>query len=351
MSGHVSIGGVDIGKDCAPFIIAELSGNHNQSLETALEMVRAAAQAGVQAIKLQTYSADSMTLNSRDAAFIINDPASPWYQQNLYQLYEKAHTPRDWHSAIFDEARSLGLVAFSTPFDTDAVDFLESLDVPAYKIASFENTDVHLIRRVARTGKPVIISTGMATEAELEQCVSTCRQQGCENLILLKCTSSYPSHPAESNLLALGRLQERFSCPVGLSDHTLGIGAALASIPLGAVVIEKHFVLNRKEGGVDAAFSLEPAELKMLVTEVTTAWQALGDAVLGPTASEQYSLKYRRGLYVVNDLAGGDVLSESNLKSLRPALGIPASHWDDVMGKTVKFDVPAGTALSWDMLD
>lgn len=346
----IKIAATSIGKDHKPFVIAELSGNHNQSLQRALEMIRAAAEAGVRAVKLQTYTADTMTLNSSRAEFVINDQASPWHGQNLYDLYQKAHTPWDWHGEIFAEAKKLGLIAFSTPFDVTAVDFLESLDVPAYKIASFENTDLALIRRVAQTGKPLIISTGMATVAEIDECVTTCREAGCRDLILLKCTSTYPADPSDSDLMTIPHMQELFSCQVGLSDHTLGIGAAVASVALGAVVIEKHFTLDRSDGGVDADFSLEPAEMKMLVCETERAWQALGKVKYGPSQKEKDSLKYRRGLYVIQDLKAGDCLSEDNVRSLRPALGVPAKYYDLLSGKQVKTDIKSGSPLTWDML-
>jgi len=346
----IKIAATSIGKDHKPFVIAELSGNHNQSLQRALELIRAAAEAGVQAVKLQTYTADTMTLNSSRAEFVINDETSPWHGQNLYDLYQKAHTPWDWHAEIFAEAKKLGLIAFSTPFDVTAVDFLESLDVPAYKIASFENTDLALIRRVAQTGKPLIISTGMATVAEIDECVTTCREAGCRDLILLKCTSTYPAEPSDSNLMTIPHMQELFSCQVGLSDHTLGIGAAVTSVALGAVVIEKHFTLDRSDGGVDADFSLEPAEMKMLVCESERAWQALGNVKYGPSEKEKGSIKYRRGLYVTQDLKAGDCLSEDNVRSLRPALGIPAKYYDLLSGKQVKTDIKSGSPLTWDMV-
>lgn len=350
MTGTIKIGGISIGKDHRPFVIAELSGNHNQSLDKAIEMVRAAASAGVQAIKLQTYTADTMTLDSNEPEFIINDQSSPWYGQNLYQLYEKAHTPWEWHEAIFQEADKLGLAAFSTPFDASAVDFLESLNVPAYKIASFENTDLSLVSRVAQTGKPVIISTGMATVAEIDECVQSFRESGGQDLILLKCTSSYPANPFESHLHTIPHMQQLFSCNVGLSDHTLGIGAAVASVALGGVVVEKHFTLDRSDGGVDADFSLEPDEMKLLVNETERAWQSLGVVHYGPSEQEKSSTQYRRALYVVEDLKAGDYLSVNNTRSLRPALGIPAKYLDMLMGSQVKKDIKPGTPLKWDMV-
>jgi pseudaminic acid synthase len=346
----ITIAGTSIGKGQKPFVIAELSGNHNQSIDMAIEMVRAAAASGVQAVKLQTYTADTMTINSQQDEFVINDKSSPWHGQNLYQLYQQAHTPWEWHQEIFNEAKKLGLIAFSTPFDTTAVDFLESLDVPVYKIASFENTDIHLIRRVAQTGKPMIISTGMASVAEIDECVTTCRDAGCSELLLLKCTSSYPADPAESHLMTIPHMQQLFSCHVGLSDHTQGLAAAIASVVLGGAVIEKHFILDRASGGVDADFSLEPDEMKLLVTEVHRAWQALGSVHYGPTKQEKASIKYRRGLYVVKDLKEGEYLTEESVRALRPALGISAKHFDFICGKQVKKEIKPGTPLTWDIL-
>lgn len=340
-----------IGLGEEPFIIAELSGNHNQSLERALAMVRAAAEAGVDAVKLQTYTADTMTLNSHHPDFIINDKVSPWYGQSLYQLYHEAHTPWEWHETIFNEAKRLGLVAFSSPFDSTAVEFLESLDVPAYKIASFENTDVPLIRKVAETGKPIIISTGMATTEEIDQAVATCQQAGCKELILLKCTSNYPADPSDSHLLTIPDMQKHYVCPVGLSDHTLGIGAAVASVALGSCVIEKHLILDKSVGGVDADFSLDPSEFSRLVSEVKSAWKSLGHVHYGPAGNEQHALRYRRGLYTAKTLNVGDVLNESHIRSLRPALGIPVSQIDEVLGRKICRDIEAGTPLDWDMFE
>lgn len=331
-------------------VVAELSGNHKQSLDTALQMIRAAADSGVQAIKLQTYTADTMTLDSTVADFVINDLSSPWYGQNLYALYQQAHTPWEWHEALFDEAHRLGMLAFSSPFDASAVDFLESLDVPAYKIASFENTDTALIRRVAATGKPVIISTGMATTEEIDTTVSACRESGCTDLILLKCTSTYPADPANSHLRTLTDMRQRFACPVGLSDHTPGSAVAIAATALGACLIEKHFVLDRSAGGVDASFSLEPAEMRQLVESVHTAWQALGTVHYGPTADEKASLKYRRGLYAADNLKQGERLDARRVVSLRPRIAIGAEEIDQVLEKRVLCDIPRGTALSWEML-
>jgi len=355
LNAHPFLGGfgasLDSGEKYAPFIIAEISGNHNQSLERALENVEAAARAGVHAVKLQTYTADTMTLDLKEHEFFISDDSSPWKGQSLYDLYKIAHTPWDWHQPIFDCAKKNGMICFSTPFDETAVDFLEKLEVPAYKIASFENTDIPLIRRVAATGKPLIISTGMATQEELDESVDAARKAGCKELILLKCTSTYPATPENSNLLTIPHLRTRYGCEVGLSDHTLGIGVAVASIALGATVIEKHFTLKRADGGVDSAFSMEPAEMKELVEETKRAWQALGKALVAPTEAEKPSITFRRSLYIVEDLKAGDVLTKENVRAIRPGLGLPPKHINNVLGKIVKQDVPRGTALRWNIIE
>jgi pseudaminic acid synthase len=337
-----------IGRAAPPFVIAEMSGNHNQSLERALKIVEAVAASGAHALKLQTYTADTMTLDLNEREFHIDD--GPWKGTSLHALYQQAHTPWEWHAPIFERARSLGLAAFSTPFDATAVEFLETLGVPAYKIASFENTDLPLIRKVAATGKPMIISTGMASLAELEETVGTARTHGARELVLLKCTSSYPASPAASNLTTIPYLRSRFECEVGLSDHTLGIGAAVAAVALGATVIEKHFTLSRAEGGVDAAFSLEPPEFRQLVAETHAAWQALGEARLGPTDSERGSLVFRRSLYVCADLAAGDVLTPQNLRAIRPGYGLPPKYLDRLLGKRVSRAVKRGTPMTWELL-
>lgn len=343
------IAGRSIGVDSPPFIIAEMSGNHNQSLERALEIVDAAAKTGAHALKIQTYTPDTMTLDLDEREFHISDTKSLWAGTSLYKLYAQAYTPWEWHDAIFKRAKELGIIAFSTPFDDTAVDFLESLDVPCYKIASFENTDLPLIRRVAATGKPMIISTGMASIAELDDTVRAARQAGCKDLILLKCTSTYPATADNTNILTIPHMRELFGCEVGLSDHTMGVGVSVASVALGATVIEKHFTLNRADGGVDSAFSMEPAEMSQLVTETERAWQALGQVSYGATAAEQKSMVFRRSLYIVKDLQVGDVLSQDNVRAIRPGLGLPTKYIEQVLGKTVKRAVPRGTGLSWDM--
>ena len=347
----MKIGTQLIGINHPPFIIAEMSGNHNQSLERALEIVRAAAGTGAQAIKLQTYTADTMTLDLKEREFFISEDNSPWKGQSLYDLYKIAHTPWDWHKPIFDHAKKLGLICFSTPFDETAVYFLEKLGVPAYKIASFENTDIPLIQRVGATGKPLIISTGMATQEELDESVDAARKAGCKDLTLLKCTSTYPATPENSNLLTIPYLRERYGCEVGLSDHTLGIGVAVASIALGATVIEKHFTLKRADGGVDSAFSMEPAEMKELVEETERAWQSLGKVFVGPTEAERPSIAFRRSLYIVKDLKAGDVLTKENVRAIRPGFGLPPKHLKQLLGMEILRDVKRGTALSLEMLN
>ena len=345
----MDINNTQIGLGNAPFIIAEMSGNHNKSLERALEIVEAAAKTGAHALKIQTYTAGTMTLDLDEREFHISDPKSLWAGTSLYKLYAQAYTPWEWHDAIFKRANELGIIAFSTPFDDTAVDFLESLDVPCYKIASFENTDLPLIRRVAATGKPMIISTGMASVAELDDTVRAAREAGCKDLILLKCTSTYPATADNTNILTIPHMRELFGCEVGLSDHTMGVGVSVASVALGATVIEKHFTLNRADGGVDSAFSMEPAEMSQLVIETERAWQALGQVSYGATAAEQKSMVFRRSLYVVKDLQAGDVLTQDNVRAIRPGLGLPTKYIEQVLGKVVKHAVPRGTGVSWEM--
>lgn len=339
-----------IGYGYSPFIIAEMSGNHNQSLDRALAIVEAAAKAGANAVKLQTYTADTMTLDIAEREFFINDPDSLWNGRSLYELYKEAYTPWEWHKPIFDRCRELGLIYLSTPFDETAVDFLEEFDMSCYKIASFENTDLPLIRKVAATEKPMIISTGMATTAELDETVRTAREAGCRDLILLKCTSSYPATPENTNILTITHMAKMFDCQVGLSDHTMGIGVAVASVALGARVIEKHFTLSRADGGVDSAFSMEPEEMHALVAETERAWQALGKISYGPTEKEKQSLVFRRSLYIVKDMQKGDILTKENLREIRPGLGLAPKYYDTLLGKCVNSDVKQGTAVSWDLI-
>jgi N-acetylneuraminate synthase len=311
-----------ISRDALPFVIAEMSGNHNRSLDRALAIVDAAATAGAHALKLQTFTPGTMTLDRHDGEFVIRDPASLWVGQSLHDLYGQAFTPWEWHEAIFDRCRERGMICFSSPFDESAVDFLETLNAPAYKIASFECIDLPLIRRAAATGKPLIISTGMATIAEMAEAVDAARSSGCADLVLLKCTSTYPASPENSHLRTIAHMRDLFECEVGLSDHTLGIGAAVAAVALGASVIEKHFTLSRADGGVDSTFSLEPAELESLVIETGRAWQALGEIRYGPSAAEVKARARRRSLYIATDMAAGDELTPDNLRRVRPGLGL-----------------------------
>jgi pseudaminic acid synthase len=339
-----------IGVNYPPFIIAEMSGNHNQSLERALAIVDSAAAAGAHALKIQTYTADTMTLDCSEGEFFIKDPGCPWQGKSLYTLYQEAHTPWEWHKPIFDRAKQLGMIAFSTPFDETAVDFLESLDVPCYKIASFENTDLPLIRKVAATGKPLIISTGMASLAELDEAVCTARSAGCKQLVLLKCTSTYPASPENTNLRTIPHLRELFSCEAGLSDHTIGIGAAVASIALGATVIEKHFTLARADGGVDASFSLEPAELRSLAVETERAWQAVGQVSYGSSVAEENSKVFRRSIYACTDIAAGEALSWENIRIIRPGFGLPPKFLDLCLGRQARNAIKKGSPIVWDLL-
>jgi N-acetylneuraminate synthase len=340
-----------VGPGQPPFIIAEMSGNHNQSLEKALTIVRLAAEAGADAIKLQTYTPDSLTIDHREGMFFINDPNSLWAGRSLYELYQVAMTPYEWHEPIFRCAQDHNLICFSTPFDEDAVDFLEKLGSPAHKIASFENNHLPLLRKVARTGKPVIMSTGLSTLAELAESVATLREAGAQDLVLLKCTSSYPASPENSHLRTIPHMRELFGCEVGLSDHTPGIGVAVASAALGASVIEKHFCISRAEGGVDSAFSLEPHELKALVSETRRATQALGSVCYGVQEAEKKSLFYKRSLYFVEDIGAGGALTLDNVRIIRPGNGLHPRYLPQLLGRTVRTPVQRGTPVSWELLN
>ncbi len=345
-----TIGARSIGAGAPPFVVAEMSGNHNQSLERALEIVDAAADSGAHACKIQTYTADTMTLDVKRDEFVVDASLALWKGKSLHELYEEAHTPWEWHEPIFERCRKRGIIGFSAPFDSSAVEFLEACRVPLYKIASFELTDLPLIALVASTGKPMIMSTGMATAAEIDEAVRTARSNGCKQLILLKCTSTYPALAEDSNILAIPHMRELFQCEIGLSDHTLGIGVAVGAVALGATLIEKHFTLRRADGGVDSAFSLEPAELAALVVETERVWRSLGRVFYGPMEHEKASLKYRRSLYVAVSMRAGDVLTKENLRIVRPALGLPPKYFDQMLGRRIKKDVVAGTALTWDLL-
>ncbi|RCW77357.1 pseudaminic acid synthase [Saliterribacillus persicus] len=347
MAKEIRIGDYLIGENHKPFIIAEMSGNHNQSLDKALEIVEEAAQTGADALKIQTYTADTLTLNVKSGDFVINDPKSLWDGESLYDLYSKAYTPWEWHEPIFTRARELGLIPFSTPFDETAVDFLEELDTPFYKIASFENNDIPLIEKVAATGKPMIISTGMATVAELDETVRAARAAGCKDIVLLKCTSTYPATPENTNISTIPHMKELFNCQVGLSDHTMGTGVSVASVALGATVIEKHFVLDRSEGGVDAAFSMEPHEMTALVEETTRAWKAIGSVTYGPTKAEEKSLQFRRSIYAAKDIKKGEKYSPDNIRIVRPGYGLKPKYYKSLLGKESQKDYQVGDRINF----
>lgn len=346
----IKIGLREIGRHVRPYVIAEMSGNHNQSLDRALAIVDAAATSGADAVKLQTYTADTMTLDVKSSGFVIDDEKSLWAGHQLYELYQQAHTPWDWHAPIMERAAKHGLHCFSSPFDDSAVDFLEKLNVPAYKIASFENTDLPLIRKVASTGKPMIISTGMATVAEIHEAVQTARDSGCHHIVLLKCTSTYPATPENTNISTIPNMRDTFGCEVGLSDHTMGCGVAVASVALGASIVEKHFTLRRADGGVDSSFSLEPAELAMLCAETERAWQCIGRITYGETKSEEKSKGFRRSLYISRDMHKGEVLTRDNLRIVRPGFGLAPKFFDMTLNMRINRDTTAGTPLTWELL-
>ncbi|WP_196595133.1 pseudaminic acid synthase [Pectinatus frisingensis] len=333
-----------------PLVIAEMSGNHNQSLERAIKIVEEAAKAGVDGIKLQTYTADTMTIDKNDGEFFIKDKDSLWQGESLYNLYKKAYTPWEWHKTIFAKCKELGIICFSTPFDDTSVDFLEQFDPPYYKVASFENVDLPLIKKIAQTGRPMIVSTGMASIAELDEMVTYARKNGCKDLTLLKCTSSYPSTPDGTNLLTIPHMRDLFQCKVGLSDHTLGIGVSVAAVAMGVSMIEKHFTLSRGEGGVDSAFSMEPAEMAQLVREVKSAYEALGTVYYGISEQEKKSLQFRRSLYIVEDMKIGDIITNKNMRSIRPGWGLAPKYYEIILGRRVKRDIKRGTALAWEMV-
>lgn len=343
------IGNYPIGQQSKPFIIAEMSGNHNQSLDRALKIIEVAAACGADAIKLQTYTADTLTINQRGGLFDIKDPTSLWANRNLYELYQEAHTPWEWHHAMYKCAADNGILCFSTPFDDTAVDFLENLNTPAHKIASFENNHFPLLKKVAQTGKPIIMSTGASSLANLAEAVEVLRSNGCKELVLLKCTSNYPSTPENSNLKTIPHLRDLFNCEVGLSDHTMGIGVPCAAVTLGATVIEKHFCLSRADGGVDSTFSLEPDELKAMVIETERAWQSLGRVQYDIQDSEKKSLLFKRSIYVVNDIKAGEVITTENVRIIRPGDGLHPKYYESILGKVVKCEVKKGTPLTTDL--
>lgn len=347
MTQKIKIGSQTIGPDFPPFVVAELSGNHNGSLERAKELIRAAKDAGASAVKLQTYTADTLTLDKKDGEFLIEEPTSLWKGKNLYELYQQASTPWEWHESLFEFARSLGLVIFSSPFDETAIDFLETLDVPCYKIASPEIVDLPLIVKAAATGKPLLISTGGASVVEIDEAVAAARQAGCQEIVLLKCTMAYPASPEDVHLRTMVNLSETFGTLVGLSDHTLGIGVSIASIALGGCVIEKHFTMARSEGGIDSAFSMEPHEFKLMVEEAKKAWQSLGKVHYGPLPSEKTSFSHRPSLYFTQDIEAGTVITDQHIRSVRPGKGLPPKEMPHVLGLRVVEAIKKGTPVSW----
>jgi len=345
------IGNTEIGRDKKPFIIAEMSGNHNGNLDRALELVKAAANAGAHALKLQTYTADTITMDQKGGLFDINDPASLWNGKNLYQLYQQAHTPWEWHKYIFKYANSLGMLAFSSPFDETAVDFLEELNVPAYKIASFESNHFPLLKKVAETGKPILISSGTSKLNELYESVSYLKECGAKELVIFKCTSTYPASAENTNIKTIPVLQEIFpDCTIGLSDHTMGIGASVAAVALGARVIEKHFTLSRAEGGVDSAFSLEPQELKSLVIETERAFLSLGRVQLDTQKAETKSRQFKRSIYAQKTIEAEEQFTLENLKVIRPGDGLEPKYFETLLGKKAKRKITVGQPITFEDL-
>ncbi|WP_228778585.1 MULTISPECIES: pseudaminic acid synthase [unclassified Polaromonas] len=345
---HINIAGRRIGLGEPPFIIAEMSANHNGNIDTALRIIEAARKSGADAVKLQTYTPDTITLNSDAAEFHIK--GGLWDGRTLYDLYREAHMPWDWHAPLFAHARKVGITIFSSPFDTTAVDLLEDMNAPAYKIASFEAVDLPLIKYVAGTGKPMIISTGMADAEEIGEAIEAARAGGCSELAILHCVSGYPAPAADYNLATLPEMQRRFGLVTGLSDHTLDNTTAISSVALGASIIEKHFTLDRSGGGPDDSFSLEPGELAALCNDARTAWSALGKVDFGRKSSEQGNVQFRRSLYFVKDLKAGDLITSDAIRSVRPGFGLAPKYLDEVVGRYLDRDVTFGTALSWDHL-
>ncbi|MDH2524172.1 pseudaminic acid synthase [Acinetobacter baumannii] len=348
MSKKITINNRDIGTDFPPYVIAELSANHNGRLETALKIIEEAKRCGADAIKLQTYSADTITLNSQNEEFMIR--GGLWDGQSLYELYQKAQMPWEWHKPLFDHARALDITIFSSPFDRTAVDLLEDLNAPAYKIASFEAVDLPLIKYVASTGKPMIISTGMADKEEIGEAIQAAYDGGCKELVVLHCVSGYPAPAEDYNLLTMVDMAKSFNVPVGLSDHTLDNTTAITSVALGACLIEKHFTLDRNGGGPDDSFSLEPKELQQLCQGAKTAWQALGHVDYGRKSSEQGNAQFRRSLYFVKDLKAGDVIDESSIRSVRPGFGLPPKFYDEILGKRLLVDIQMNTPVSLELI-
>lgn len=347
----MNINGFEITKKSAPYIIAEMSGNHNGNLDIALDIVKKSAESGANALKVQTHTAEGITFNSKSKDFLIDDSKSLWNGQYLYDLYKSTELSKDWHKEIFNYSAQLGITCFSSPFDVESVSFLETLNAPAYKVASFESTDVLLLRAVAQTGKPVIVSTGMAALSDMDLIVNTLEKYGCKNYALLKCTSAYPADISDANLKAIPLMKEIFGCPIGVSDHTIGNLVPTLSVALGATIIEKHVCLDRSLGGVDSVFSMEPDELTSLVQDVKQTWQALGNGKIAPSENEKKSLQFRRSLYFVKDLIKGDIIDKESIKSIRPGFGLATKYYDDLIGTKVSKDIVAGTATSWNLIN
>jgi len=346
---YITINNKKIGQQHSPYIIAELSANHNGSLQAALDTITAAKQCGADAIKLQTYTADTMTIDCDKEQFRIK--GGLWDGYKLYDLYQWAQTPFEWHRAMFDHANQIGITCFSTPFDESAVDLLEDLNTPAYKVASFEATDLPLIRYIASTKKPMIMSTGMANLEEIEEMVATAKEAGCQDLIILHCISSYPAPIEQSNLLTIPDMQKRLGVQIGLSDHTVTNTAAITAIALGATLIEKHFILNRKNKGPDSEFSIEPKELTELCQTAKDAWLALGKPGYDRRPAEEANVKFRRSIYFVKDIKQGECITEDHIRRIRPGFGLPPKYYSDLLGKVANQDISAGTATSWDLIN
>ena len=348
-SDYIDIDGKRIGRGHKPYIVAEISANHNGDINKALQTIEVAAACGADAVKIQTYTADTMTIDSDKPDFRIDEGL--WAGTTLYDLYRTAETPYEWHQALFDKAREVGITLFSTPFDETAIELLESLNAPAYKIASFELTDLPLVAAVAQTGKPMIMSTGMASLEEIEDAVTCARDNGCKELVLLHCISGYPTPIEQANLTTISDLQQRFDCPIGLSDHTLGTTASVCAAALGACFIEKHFIIDRNDGGPDSSFSLEPDDLRKLVTDTADAFSALGVVGYERRAAEQQNARFRRSIYFVKDMKAGDTIGREHIRRIRPGFGLAPRHYNELLGKRVTRDISRGTAAAWELVE
>lgn len=346
---YIEIDGKKIGPDYKPYIIAELSANHNGDINKALQSIEVAAQCGADAVKIQTYTADTMTIDCDSEEFQIK--GGLWDGYKLYDLYQQAHTPFSWHKKLFAKAKEVGITLFSTPFDETAVELLESLNTPAYKIASFEMTDLPLIKRVAETGKPIIISTGMADFSEIKQAIATAQKYGCQQLVVLHCISAYPAPYEQANLATINDIARQFHVISGLSDHTLGTVASVAAVALGASLIEKHFILDRNEKGPDSEFSIEPQELQQLVSDTENAHKAIGIAGYERKPVEQASMTFRRSLYFIKDIKQGETITSEHIRRIRPGFGLPPKYYEQIIGRKCKKDIKRGTAVQWELID